>query len=91
MTTWFNFIEAFFWMGLGVGFLVSTVTRRLPRQGIYVFMGVLLILFGISDFFEMASGAWWRPPWLLIYKGTCLAGLLAAGVWLWVRRYKKRS
>ena len=35
-------------------------------------LAIILILFGISDFVEMATGAWWRPWWLLIWKGLCL-------------------
>ena len=39
---------------------------------------VLLIAFGISDLIEIQTGAWWRPPELLIFKGLCLVGLIAS-------------
>ena len=30
--------------------------------------------FGISDFVEIHTGAWYRPWWLLAWKATCVAG-----------------
>jgi hypothetical protein len=35
-------------------------------------MAIILILFGISDFVEMVSGAWWQPWWLLVWKALCI-------------------
>jgi hypothetical protein len=36
----------------------------------------LLVLFAISDVIEMYTGAWWKPPALLFFKGFCLIGLI---------------
>jgi len=30
-------------------------------------------VFGFSDFVEAATGAWWRPWPLALWKGTCVA------------------
>ncbi|NET74529.1 MAG: hypothetical protein F6K62_27615 [Sphaerospermopsis sp. SIO1G2] len=34
--------------------------------------------FGISDFLEIQTGAWWRPWWLFTLKAICLVSI----VWL---------
>ena len=42
---------------------------------------IAFLLFGFSDYVEAHTGAWWRPWWLLFWKGACLAvflGLLIA-------------
>jgi hypothetical protein len=33
---------------------------------------VTLVLFGISDVVEVETGAWYRPWWLLVWKGVCV-------------------
>ena len=50
----------------------SGVTKQRSTKAYNILLVLILILFGISDFFEMATGAWWRPWWLLIWKGLCL-------------------
>ena len=37
---------------------------------------VALFWFGISDFIEARTGAWYRPPGLLLWKAACVAALL---------------
>jgi hypothetical protein len=67
----FNFIEGIWWIGLGLSifpfrFSYSIIRKyRLP-------LCATLILFGISDFVEMATGAWWQPWWLLVWKTLCI-------------------
>ena len=39
------------------------------------------VLFGISDFVEVGTGAWYRPIGLLAWKGACLITL----VWCLIR------
>ena len=46
---------------------------------------VALAAFGVSDLIEMRTGAWWRPPGLLVLKGSCLAAF-AAVAWRCGRR-----
>ena len=38
-----------------------------------------LVLFGISDYIEARTGAWWDPVWLLIMNVACIAGFVFAG------------
>ena len=41
---------------------------------------VTFCAFGVSDIVEVETGAWWRPWWLLVWKGLCIVVLL---VLLW--------
>jgi hypothetical protein len=38
--------------------------------------GIALISFGASDVVEAQTGAWWRPWWLLAWKGACVVAIL---------------
>ena len=67
--TYFNLAEGFFWIGLAVWFFLSTFISGKYHKAL---LAVILILFGISDFVEMATGAWWRPWWLLVWKVLCV-------------------
>lgn len=75
----FNSLEALFWMT--VGFIVwqksrdSQQHRRLGRIAANWF-----VLFGISDVFEVYTGAWWRPLPLLIFKAMCVIVLITCGI-----------
>lgn len=66
----FNALEAVLWTGLAVWILFRRnppVTRF--RRGAWF---VALFLFGLSDVVEVQTGAFWRPWWLLVWKGACL-------------------
>ena len=70
----FNSLEAVFWMTTGV--IVLRKSRSVPeyqRLGLISFFW--LILFGVSDIFEVFTGAWWRPWPLLLLKVTCVVAL----------------
>lgn len=73
--TTFNSLEAVFWLVFGVVLLCRrpVISGQRPLQ---LVAGVFLVLFGISDVVEVWSGAWWRPWWLLVWKGTCVVTLL---------------
>lgn len=66
----FNLAEAFWWMGLGVWVLLSK--NLLAKHHYKITLSIVLIFFGISDFVEMTTGAWWRPHWLLAWKVLCV-------------------
>jgi len=72
----YNGFEAALWTSLAV--VVAIRHRRAAadlRRAAAVTSG-LLVLFAISDVIEMYTGAWWKPPALLIFKGFCLVGLI---------------
>ena len=73
-----NYLEACLWALIGVVVLVRAKgSRKKTLVG-----AVFFLLFGMSDIVEARTGAWFRPWWLLLWKGGCLAGIL----W-WARGY----
>ena len=73
--TVFNGCEAALWLAFAL--VVAARFRRAetgPRRWSRLLAG-FFVLFGVSDVIEMQTGAWWRPPELLVFKGACLIGL----------------
>ncbi len=66
----FNLVEGFFWIALGA-WILRTQTQT-PASKHKSHLGIILIIFGISDFVEMTTGAWWQPWWLFIWKALCV-------------------
>ena len=67
---YFNLVEGIFWIGLGVWVLL---TRRFIHKQLLYSLAITLIAFGISDFVETHTGAWWTPFWLLAWKAICIS------------------
>jgi len=84
--TVFNACEAGLWLMFAV--IVFGRYGRAPPgvKRVARVMALLFVLFGISDLIEIESGAWWRPPGLLLFKGACLIGLTWCFVVLWRRK-----
>ncbi|HRX85012.1 MAG TPA: hypothetical protein P5572_08340 [Phycisphaerae bacterium] len=70
-----NLIEAAFWIAVGAAFLIVALRRRQGRASA-ASAAVVFIAFGVSDIVETTTGAWWRPWWLLVWKGVCVLALL---------------
>ena len=70
----FNFLEACFWISLGVAFLLAACSKKRRRSP--VITSFVFVAFGISDLVEIQTGAWWRPWWLLAWKTVCVAMLV---------------
>jgi hypothetical protein len=66
-----NAVESGLWFVMAVGLLIAGV-RRPKIRNMCSLAAVTLILFGLSDVVEIQTGAWWRPWWLLVWKGACL-------------------
>ena len=78
----FNLIEGIFWIVLGLFLFVSY--KFIPKVYIKLSLvaGVLLMIFGISDFVEIYMGGFLSGQWcLLIWKILNIAGLIAVAVW----------
>lgn len=72
-----NYVEAAIWIVIGF-FLYwgsKKTAVRYPRTDV-VALSILFVAFGVSDVFEVHSGAWWRPWWLLLWKTLNAIGLL---------------
>ncbi len=83
---WYNVIEAGLWTGFAL--LTASFGHRLkgmtPR--LQIALSLAFLAFGLSDLIETRTGAWWRPPSLLVYKGLCLTALILCSAWLWKNR-----
>jgi len=67
-----NLFEAGLWIVFAVIFVVLAIrcTARKPRLSIVLAMA--FAAFAVSDVIESHTGAWWRPLWLLLLKGSCI-------------------
>ena len=68
-----NLIEAGLWLGFTVIFAFKAWCAHGPPRLIFVRLAVAFLVFSVSDIIESRTGAWWRPPWLLIIKAACVA------------------
>ena len=84
----FNGIEAAFWMLLAICAAATghrTMGFTPPRQLALI---IILVGFGISDIWEIYSGAWWQPTYLLLLKATCLMGLTVTAALIYAARWR---
>jgi len=75
----FNLCEGILWISLAVGF-VLVLWRKRQNAGLMATSGLLLMMFGISDFVEIGTGGWYKPWWLLVWKASTLLGLVVVFV-----------
>ena len=80
LLTLFNGCEAVLWIILAAAVLFGFRTAPQDLRRVSRVMAALLVAFALSDVIEMRTGAWWRPPALLVFKGVCLVGLIASTV-----------
>jgi hypothetical protein len=71
-----NHIEAAFWCAIGLALLVSAARHLGAVRRDCLVGAVTFVVFGISDWVEATTGAWWRPWWLFVWKSGCLLILL---------------
>jgi hypothetical protein len=82
-----NYIEAVLWTSIGITFAIAALRQSgIARRQCWL-AAVTFVLFGISDLVESTTGAWYRPLWLLIWKGLCL--LVFA--WLLIKYLRQRK
>jgi len=81
MVAAFNALEALFWFFCaGVAVYRSRGLAGRERNAYWLAI-VSLILFGFSDIIEVKTGAWWKPPALMYFKGSCVFFFLLAVFW----------
>ena len=64
------------WVVIALILAIKAVKQREYRR-FSIWASVSFLLFGISDFIEMKTGAWWEPWPLLLLKAVCVASFLA--------------
>ena len=83
-----NLIEGILWIIIGVCFLIPLL--RPAQRRAKLIAAANFIAFGLSDFVEMHTGAWWRPWWLLVWKGICVIAMLGLLI-AYLRRRRSRA
>ena len=72
----FNHSEAvFWWLIAGVIFIRARKSDDRSRK-IAQIAGKVFILFGLTDFIEAETGAWWDPRWLFFLKAVGVVTLI---------------
>ena len=71
-----NAFEVVWWIVCGVVVFVKSRRAESPHRGRGLLSAVTLVLFGLSDVVELQTGAWWKPWWLAVWKGLCIAILI---------------
>jgi hypothetical protein len=75
LETVFNASEAVLWLIFAVVVAVRYRRAEGGARRVARVMALFFVLFAGSDVIETETGAWWRPPGLLVLKGACLVGL----------------
>lgn len=70
-----NIVEIFWWIGCGIYLFVRSRATEEPLRTQGRRAAMALAAFGVSDAVELWSGAWWKPWWLLVWKGICIVVL----------------
>ncbi|GMU80367.1 MAG: hypothetical protein AMXMBFR47_02380 [Planctomycetota bacterium] len=78
---WGNRAEGVLWTSMGLGILLWSRRRDARQRRLSAQAMIVLILFGVSDFVEATTGAWWRPWWLFAWKAACVLLL----IWVFAR------
>jgi hypothetical protein len=61
-------------------FVLSRAISMRPRRVHLLMAAVTFLVFAGSELVEMKTGAWWRPVWLMVWKGACIAILVSIGI-----------
>lgn len=87
----FNLFEGLYWISLGIiSFILSYFAPRKYKK-LSLFALLILTLFGISDFIEIKTGAFWTPWWLLLINLVSVLGLIVIPVWYLKLRIHRHS
>jgi len=71
----FNFFEGLLW--IAIGFVFAWRAFKNPEyRSLQIGASVSFLLFGVSDFIEMRTGAWYTPWTLLALKTACVLSFL---------------
>ncbi len=74
----FNIFEAGLWATFALLTAAFGGRVRGVTPGLRALLSASFLAFGTSDLVELSTGAWWRPPGLLVYKGVCLLGIIGS-------------
>ncbi len=81
-----NYMEGALWTPLGIVAAIQSFRVASNLRLDLIVLSLALVAFGTSDVVEAQTGAWWRPLWLLVWKGLCLVVMLT----LLIRHIRRR-
>ena len=71
----FNFFEGLLWTAIGLVFSWHAI-RKTKYRRLQIGASFSFLLFGVSDFIEMRTGAWYTPWTLFALKAACVLSFL---------------
>lgn len=86
----FNFLEIGLWATFALVVVLFGDRANLSGRTRAI-LSIALLAFSWSDYVELRSGAWWRPWWLILLKGTCLACFAWVAWSVWARDGRSTS
>jgi hypothetical protein len=75
----FNIAEGILWIAIAL-ILLARSFKPSPHRVLLIVSSGAFFLFGISDFIEVFTRAWYQPLSLLALKATCVVTLIACFV-----------
>lgn len=75
----FNLCEGCLWLVIAV-IIAWRLRRRVGAAKMDWLLPPTFVVFGISDFIEARTGAFWVPWWLLVVKTACVVVFVAVGI-----------
>jgi len=75
-----NWGEVFLWPIIGFMCLIKAVKEKNPKRVQLCILGVTFMVFGLTDFIELRTGAWWKPLGLLVLNALCVSNIVFFGL-----------
>ena len=75
-----NWGELFLWPIIGFVCFIKAVKEKNPKRIQLCILGLTFFVFGLTDYIELRTGAWWRPFGLLVLNALCLSSIVFFGV-----------
>lgn len=72
----FNFAEGWLWTIIALVLAIQANRKTNKHQKLAALGSLAFFAFGVSDFIEFTTGAWYRPWSLFVFKGLCVLALL---------------
>jgi len=72
----FNFFEGILWISTSL-ILLTRLRREKEHSDLLIIAALAFFAFGISDFIEIFTRAWYQPRSLLMLKAACVITLVS--------------
>jgi len=83
----YNIFEGFLWLGFSCIFFIPAMKRTEKNRLFCILGGLAFVFASLSEFYEAHTGAWWKPWWLILWKGSFAP--ISVLMYLWYRKIQK--